>query len=124
MDKLDKIFEMQKALNDDIIERRQLEKVTSQEWIQKHMIAMFCEVAEVLEETNYKWWKNEKEIDSSKLKEELVDVLHFFVSMCLNAGLSSEELFDIYMQKNNENFLRQQGKSKKKGYCVNEHETK
>lgn len=119
MDKLDKIFEMQKALNMDIIERRGLE-FTKEQWIQKQTLALISEVAEVLDEVNFKWWKNEKPVDDKALKEELIDVLHFFVSMCISAGMTSEEVFDIYMQKNEENFNRQCGKSTKKGYDINE----
>jgi dimeric dUTPase (all-alpha-NTP-PPase superfamily) len=116
-DKLQTIFEMQKALNDDIRERRHLEGISSEQWIQRHMLAMFAEMAEVLDEVNYKWWKNPKPADPDALREELVDVLHFFVSMCLEAGMDADDLFRRYLAKNEENFLRQQGKSEKEGYA-------
>lgn len=119
-DKLDVIFEMQEKLNQDIIDKRNLQCISDEEWIQKHMIAMFTEMAEVLEEINYKWWKNKKEVNKDNLKEELVDVLHFYVSMCLKAGMTSNELYEIYLKKNKENFDRQNGLSNKKGYSVNE----
>lgn len=120
MDKLDTIFAMQKALNDDIVERRNL-NFTQKEWLQKTILATISELAEVLDETQFKWWKNEKPIDEPKLKEELVDVLHFFVSMCLRAGMDADELFRIYCDKNKENFDRQYGRSEKKGYEVEPH---
>lgn len=120
MDKLDVIFEMQQKLNDDIIEKRGLQNITDEEWIQKHMLAMFTEMGEVLEEINYKWWKNKKEVNADNLKEELVDVLHFYVSMCLRAGMTGEELYEIYLKKNKENFDRQAGLSNKKGYSLDE----
>ncbi|MDD3244476.1 MAG: dUTPase [Eubacteriales bacterium] len=116
MDKLEQIFTMQQALNADIRERRGLEELTHEAWIQKQMLAMLCEMAEVLEETNYKWWKNPKAVDSDALKEEMVDVLHFFVSMCLESGMDAQELYDRYLAKNAENFARQQGRSSKPGY--------
>ena len=119
-DKLDTIFRMQKALNEDIIARRGLEGITDEEWIQKHMLAMLSEMAEVLDEVNFKWWKNPKPVNHDALCEELVDVLHFYVSMCLQAGMDADELFQRYLAKNEENFRRQQGKSEKKGYDVNE----
>lgn len=117
MDKLDIIFDMQAKLNAHIIKTKGLEgRFSDTEWVQKHMLAMMAEMTEVLDEVNYKWWKPEKEVDYPALKEELVDVLHFFVSMCLSAGLTSEEILKIYMDKNKENFDRQDGKSEKKGY--------
>ena len=48
MDKLEQIFVMQKALNDDIQERRNLH-FTQEEWIQKTILATISELAEVLE---------------------------------------------------------------------------
>ncbi len=116
MDKLDEIFMMQQALNDDIIQRRHLEGISDTEWIQKQTLAMLSEMAELLNEVNFKWWKNPKPVDEAAVKEELVDILHFFVSMCLRTHMSPDELYQIYMEKNKENFNRQLGLSAKPGY--------
>ena len=116
MDRLDEIFAMQKALNEDIITRRHLEGISDTEWIQRQTLAMLSEMAELLNEVNFKWWKNPKQIDQAAINEELVDIFHFFVSMCLRAGMNAEEMYDIYMEKNKENFNRQLGLSKKPGY--------
>lgn len=70
-----------------------------------------------MEEARYKWWKNAEPIDVAKLHEELVDVFHFFVSMCLDAGLDAEGLYQGYLAKNRENFDRQNGRSGKAGYA-------
>ena len=120
MDKLDTIFAMQKALDDDITARRHLEGIPPEEWIQKDILALLVELGEVLDEVNYKWWKNKKPLEPEKLHEELIDVLHFFVSMCIRAGLDAEGLFAVYQEKNKENFARQQGLSQKKGYAPDE----
>jgi len=42
--------------------------------------------------------------------------VHFLTGMCLRAGMTSDELFARYIDKNKENFDRQYGKSTKKGY--------
>ncbi len=117
---LETIFKMQNELDEDIKKKRGLEDISSEEWIQKKVLAMLSELAELLDEVNFKWWKNPKEVNKAYVKEELVDVLHFFVSMCLSAGMSAEELFEIYISKNKENFDRQLGKSKKEGYDINQ----
>lgn len=119
MDKLDVIFEMQKSLDDDIIKRRKLDSISREEWIQKEILAIISELSEVMDEVNFKWWKNPKEVNEAALKEEMIDVLHFFVSMCIKAGLTSDELFELYKAKNKENFDRQYGRSDKKGYEIN-----
>lgn len=120
MDKLDAIFQMQKSLDDDITKRRGLEGISFEEWMQKDVLAVMAELGELLNEVNFKWWKNKKEIDPAAVKEELVDVLHFFISMCIRAGFTADELYEVYVSKNKENFDRQNGLSKKKGYAVNE----
>ena len=73
--KLDKIFEMQKALDGYIAENRSL-NFTVDEWVQKKCLAMISEISELLCEVNFKWWKNKKEIDVKAVKEEMVDILH------------------------------------------------
>ena len=117
MDKLEKIFEMHKLLDDDIAARRNLD-FTTEEWMQKEVLAMLSELSEVLDEVNFKWWKNKKPLDTDALRGELVDILHFFVSMCIRSGMDADELFARYIEKNKENFDRQYGRSEKKGYEV------
>ena len=117
MDKLDEIFKMQKALNGYIIENRHLD-FSMEEWIQKGSLALIDEITELLNEVNYKWWKNPKQIDEAAVKEAIVDMLHFFVSICLYAGMTSDELYKIYIEKNKENYDRQNGVSKKEGYAI------
>jgi len=118
MDRLEKIFEMQKMLNDDIRIKRNLDGISKEEWIQKQTLAMISELSELLDEVNFKWWKNKKKVNEQLVKEELVDILHFFVSMCLVYDMDAEELFSMYMDKNKENFDRQNGLSPKIGYDV------
>lgn len=120
-DKLDVIFELQKSLDTEIQERRNLD-FPMEQWIQKDVLAMISELAELLDEVNFKWWKNPKPINEADLHGELVDVLHFFISMCIRAGMSAEDLYEGYIAKNKENFDRQYGRSLKKGYDVNEAE--
>ena len=116
MDKLEKIFEMQAFFQQDLIRRRHLEGIPMEEWLQKQTLAMMSELSELIDEVNFKWWKNPKPVDGDRVKEELVDILHFFVSMCLTSGMDAQELHDRYLAKNEENFNRQRGLSEKKGY--------
>ena len=117
LDKLDVIFQLQQSLDDDIVARRNL-NYSREEWMQKEVLAMISELSEVLDEVNFKWWKNPKPVDAAALKGEIVVILHFFVSMCLKSGMSAEELFTLYKAKNQENFDRQYGRSSKQGYEV------
>lgn len=108
---------MQKSLDDDIATRRGL-TFSREEWLQKGVLAMISELSEVLDEVNFKWWKNPAPVNDDALKGEMIDVLHFFISMCIRSGMSADELFERYREKNKENFDRQYGRSVKQGYEV------
>lgn len=118
MDKLDIIFAMQEKFDQDVIKNRNLEDITPEEWIQKQTLAMLSELAELIAEVNFKWWKNPKPVNRDNVKEELVDILHFFVGMCNRSGMDGDELFARYVKKNEENFKRQYGTSAKEGYSL------
>lgn len=118
MDKLDTIFSYQKQFDEELAQRRGLGDIPMEQWIQKETLAMISELAELIDEVNFKWWKNPKPVDVGKVKDELVDVLHFFISMCHKTGMDADELYQRYLDKNKENFDRQHGLSEKKGYEV------
>ncbi len=120
MDRLEEMFALQKSFNDSIIKTRHLEHITREEWLQKRALALFCETAEMLEEVNYKWWKNEKPVDEDAVKEELVDMFHFFLSLCLSVDMDAGELHALYLKKNQINFKRQTGEVDKPGYKLTE----
>jgi len=115
MDKLDKIFELQERFDTDLAKRRNLPELPWNQWIQKEVLAIVSELGELLDEVSFKWWKDE-ETNLEAVKEELVDILHFFISMCHKAGISSEDLYLAYLEKNKENFALQNGTSDKPGY--------
>jgi dimeric dUTPase (all-alpha-NTP-PPase superfamily) len=118
MDRLEHMLEIQHILNNAIKEKRGLSEIDPMTWMQKYTLAMISELAEMLDEVNFKWWKNPKPVDDTALKEELVDILHFFLSMCLASGMNAEEMYNIYLKKNAENIARQEGKSSKPGYAL------
>lgn len=117
-DKLEHIFEMQSAFDNKVVTERRLSYDFST-WMQKEVLAIISELAELLNEVNFKWWKNPKKVDTNAVKEELVDILHFLISACIKAGFSADDIYLAYLEKNRENFLRQEGKSAKQGYASN-----
>jgi dimeric dUTPase (all-alpha-NTP-PPase superfamily) len=122
MDMLQVIFDLQKKFDTEIVEKRNLAGISPDQWIQKEVLAMLSELAELLDEVNFKWWKNPKEINYENVKGELIDILHFFASMCIKVGMDASEVYARYIEKNKENFLRQYGKSAKKGYELSKSE--
>lgn len=118
MDKLDHIFTLQEQFDQELIQRRQLTNWDAAEWVQHQVLAMVAELAELLAEVNFKWWKNPEPLNEVAIREELVDILHFFIGMCLQMGISAEDLYQAYLTKNKENLARQNGASERKGYDI------
>ncbi|MGI6227118.1 MAG: dUTPase [Peptococcales bacterium] len=119
MDKLEHIFILQEQLDAKISQDHKAD-FDLETWIEKEILAIISELGEVLAETNFKWWKNPREINSAALKEEIIDVFHFLISLCLKVGITPEELYEVYLIKNNENLRRQEGLSEKEGYSISE----
>ncbi|MDO8623087.1 MAG: dUTPase [archaeon] len=114
-DKLDLIFEKQKILQNRF---GVFEKIKDQSFKQKYVNLMILscldELSESLRETAWKnpdfiefGWKKNSQFNDEKFKEELVDLAHFFVNLCLASGMNSEEFFNRYINKNKENHARQ-----------------
>lgn len=128
-DKLDTLFSMQTELNDRIFVKKDirdregktltmatLSSEASQgelgpntkvnEWLGKYLQAMDDESRELKEELLWKWWSKDH-LDMQNIRVEIVDQLHFWISLALTAGMDAESVFNIYMQKNAINHARQ-----------------
>ena len=69
-------------------------------------LALRQESCEAIDSLSWKWWKKTDD-DWDNIKIELVDMLHFWVSMCTVAGLDAQEVVDLYFKKNKLNHDRQ-----------------
>lgn len=116
-DKLTEMYNMQTKLDQRIITERGITKTTD-EWVVGITVAMESEIDEIRREINWKWWKNPKPIDQDALQGEVIDMWHFLLSLSRVAGLSPDDIYRIYMEKNAENHARQSGESGKEGYEV------
>lgn len=66
------------------------------------------ELGEALQELRSKPWKQTwSPTDIDKFKEEMADALHFFVEMCITAGMSANDLFHAYFRAWEKNRDRQ-----------------
>jgi len=129
-DKLEELFRLQETLNDFVFSKQDLRdkngnvltmatlraQVQSGEplgsntevnqWLRKYLEALNDESKELGEELPWKWWSKDK-LDMQNIKIEIVDQLHFWLSLAITAGMDAEKVFDIYMQKNKVNIERQ-----------------
>jgi dimeric dUTPase (all-alpha-NTP-PPase superfamily) len=131
MDKLEQLFALQTELNDRIFAKKDIrgrdgrtltmaalrEEARGEaplgpntgvnEWMGKYLTALDDESRELREELLWKWWSKDH-LDLQNIRVEIVDQLHFWLSLALTAGLSAEEVFQAYLQKNAINHDRQE----------------
>ena len=106
MDKLDMIFSLQKQLSGIITENE-----TSTPTNSDMCIALAHEVMELHDELGWKWWKKHDiytEVErNNRARAELADIIHFTVQIAHNLGMTPDDLFNEYKDKNMENRQRQ-----------------
>ena len=108
MDKLEQLFKMQGALNRQIgVNTETMEESERAEWLLNYTRAMTQELAELTDSVPWKWWAKYQKFDQQNAVVELIDLLHFLISACQVMGLSADDVFRIYTQKNAVNLKRQ-----------------
>jgi dimeric dUTPase (all-alpha-NTP-PPase superfamily) len=129
VDKLDELFASQTALNDRIFGKRSLRGQDGQilstsrlaglaraggvapgsdvaTWLSNYLRALSDEGRELGEEIPWKWWSKES-LDLEAIRVEIVDMLHFWLSLALVSGLDADETLRLYRLKNEVNLRRQ-----------------
>jgi len=118
MDKLKEIFAMQDALNKRIgVNTDNMSQEEKATWILNYSRAMQQEMAELIDSVPWKWWAKYQEFDEQNARVEVVDLFHFLVSMAQVLGMSADDIYAAYTQKNKVNHARQDS-----GYAEKDHE--
>ena len=109
MDKLDEIFEQQKALNNRIGVNTDAMSVDDKaQWVLNYTRAMQQEIAELIDSVPWKWWAKYQKFDEQNAKVEVVDLFHFLISIAQVLGMSPEDVYQAYVKKNKVNHNRQE----------------
>ena len=109
MDKLDEIFEQQKALNSRIgVKTEDMSLDDKAQWVLNYTRAMQQEIAELIDSVPWKWWAKYQEFDEQNAKVEVVDLFHFLISIAQVLGMSPEDVYQAYVKKNKVNHNRQE----------------
>jgi hypothetical protein len=130
-DLLTQIFEAQTRLNDLTFQKSKIEEVPGRtltvaaiaqafrdektgpndlpnRWLNNYLTALEDEGRELRKELLWKWWSKDR-IDRDRVRHEIVDQLHFLVSLALCAGFDAASFADAYLNKNKINEKRQEG---------------
>ena len=106
-DKFKEMFKAQETLQRRICKERGFE-FGSQEYLNTMTLGLIAEAIESHDWTAWKVWKqNGVEYDKKKHTEELADTLHFFIGLCNGMGITSDELYELFMKKIDVNHKRQ-----------------
>ena len=95
--------ELQKVLNG-----ANFKVVGNKKYITIMVLAAVDELMEALRETPWKPWKKQQTFNQENFKEELVDVAHFMINLILASGMTAEEFFTRYINKNKVNHKRKE----------------
>ena len=113
-DKLAGLFYLQKLLNKRIgVDTDNMTEAQRRQWLLNYCLAMRQEVAELVDCVPWKWWASYQKFDRQNARVEIVDLLHFLISMAQVMEMTPDELFEAYTKKHIVNLARQDS-----GYTV------
>lgn len=116
-DQLRELFRMQASLNHRIgVDTSAMDEAEKTRWILNYCRAMSQELAELTDSVPWKWWAKYQKFDEQNARVEVVDLLHFLISMAQVLGMSADDVFHAYVKKNEVNLRRQDT-----GYAIKDH---
>lgn len=113
-DRLAELFRMQRALNERIgVHTETMSEEDRIKWVLNYCRAMSQEIAELTDSVPWKWWAKYQKFDEQNARVEVVDLFHFLISLAQVLGMSADDVFRTYVEKNKINLRRQET-----GYAV------
>lgn len=107
-DRLELMLTEQHKLDSRIIKEHNV-SVKMEDRMKQNILAIMSEIGELMEGFHWKHWKRRTKPRIKYMKEELIDIQHFLNGMYLTLGMSADEVYEMYMEKNRENHGRQDG---------------
>lgn len=115
---LSHMFDMQRQLNLRIgVDTESMSEEEKTKWVLNYTRAMSQELAELTDSVPWKWWAKYQEFDQQNARVEVVDLFHFLISLAQTLGMSSDDVYQAYLKKNEVNFQRQDS-----GYAEKDHD--
>jgi dimeric dUTPase (all-alpha-NTP-PPase superfamily) len=86
---LEKLFQMQKALDQHIVEKHDLQ---DEDLFNRKVLALLVELGELANETRcFKFWSIKPSSEKSVVLEEFVDGIHFILSLGIECGFQKSQ---------------------------------
>ena len=99
---------MQKALNERIgVRTDQLDDEGRTKWILNYTRAMSQELAELTDSVPWKWWAKYQKFDKQNARVEVIDLLHFLISIAQVLEMTPADFYEAYAKKHKVNLDRQ-----------------
>src|SRR2546422_11053394 len=107
-DQLRELFRLQAALNERIGVRTEgLSEAEKTKWLLNYCRAMSQEIAELTDSVPWKWWAKYQKFDKQNARVEVVDLLHFLISLAQVLEMSPDDIYEAYTKKHKVNLERQ-----------------
>lgn len=107
-DKLEEIFRLQETLNRRLgVDTVNMTEEQRQEWVLNYCRAMSQEIAELTDSVPWKWWAKYQKFDKQNARVEVVDLLHFLISLAQVLEMTPDEVLEAYTKKHKVNLSRQ-----------------
>ncbi|HUK83041.1 MAG TPA: dUTPase [Verrucomicrobiae bacterium] len=108
-DKLEEIFRLQEALNRRIgVDTHKMTDEQRQQWVLNYCRAITQEVAELTDSVPWKWWAKYQKFDKQNARVEVIDLLHFLISIAQVLEMTPDDFYDAYAKKHKVNWERQE----------------
>lgn len=110
---LQRLLDLQKSFGKRFCDFDNLTSEEKVKWTKEFMICMQVELVELLDQMSWKHWKDYKDMkpNLSEVQYEIIDVLHFYLSLCLIWGIDAKQMYKLYLSKNAQNIKRQEDPS-------------
>lgn len=114
--KLETMFRQQEKLQQQLGTLQKIRnKKDLQQYINQNILALVEESIEIARCTPYKnpayvkfGWKSKQGWDRKAYAEEIVDLFHFLMNLCVAVKITPAEFFKVYCRKNNINQQRRE----------------
>ena len=108
LDKLDEIFRLQEQLNKRLgVDTPNMTDEQRQQWVLNYCRAMTQEIAELTDSVPWKWWAKYQKFDKQNARVEVIDLLHFLISIAQVLEMAPADFYEAYTKKHQVNLARQ-----------------